>query len=501
MGEKIWFVYVGDHHEGPFTVREIQQKIQEGKVARDAFVWKEGMGDWKPMAEVSEFQAPSTPAPASPLAVKFTPAAAPLLQESDDLGAAKKSLSYTLGAKGATPHEEEEVPIEDIPAERPRRRIRVSKTVVVVAVLGLLSLSLLQGWLDPVLNSPALRGTLAPIKLKLVDQFPSLAGIISPLADMPDVDPADHEVLRAAARGLVEQEGGKVAGAVSNSDLIAPQFYVTSNFPDGTVFEIRIIGIAETLLNATEFMATTQATIEKRVGKSDPIRAADGKPLPRGTYQVYIYESANQPPEAAALLSPLAASTARVAAEVPKGKKVIYVGTQFLGGPKDVTYTQRLKAYHDELKQKATNELADLKQTLATFEAQHTETLQQYAALKLVKNKAQRIQRWSAFTAKWSAINQQIVSRLQAFTPEVLRNNFFYGGLFELAQTSAAALQKIHALEHEYFTGTVDPKAFDIQHAEAESMVKSSLEALRAKITLAEQIPPSPSGMPRKEGL
>src|SRR5690242_16629809 len=55
--EKKWFVYLGDHHEGPFSLEEIQGKMSEGRVTRENYVWADGMADWQPMPQVPDFNA------------------------------------------------------------------------------------------------------------------------------------------------------------------------------------------------------------------------------------------------------------------------------------------------------------------------------------------------------------------------------------------------------------------------------------------------------------
>jgi hypothetical protein len=55
VSEKKWFVYVGDHHEGPFSLADVREKMTAGLVTTESFVWAEGMPDWKAMSEVSEF--------------------------------------------------------------------------------------------------------------------------------------------------------------------------------------------------------------------------------------------------------------------------------------------------------------------------------------------------------------------------------------------------------------------------------------------------------------
>ncbi len=49
-----WFVYINDHHEGPFSMAQLQSKLQTGEVNRTQYVWAEGMPDWQLMTTVRE---------------------------------------------------------------------------------------------------------------------------------------------------------------------------------------------------------------------------------------------------------------------------------------------------------------------------------------------------------------------------------------------------------------------------------------------------------------
>ncbi|MBS1962635.1 MAG: DUF4339 domain-containing protein [Bdellovibrionales bacterium] len=66
MSEKKWFIYVGDHHEGPFTVDEIWAGIDASKFAKTGFVWADGMKDWVALATLPEFERSAPPPPAIP---------------------------------------------------------------------------------------------------------------------------------------------------------------------------------------------------------------------------------------------------------------------------------------------------------------------------------------------------------------------------------------------------------------------------------------------------
>ncbi|NUM88455.1 MAG: DUF4339 domain-containing protein [Bdellovibrionales bacterium] len=72
MDQKVWFVYISDHHEGPFTPDEVKQKIAEGVVSQQSLVWKDGMAEWVAAESVPEilvlFTTEAAPPPAEPAA-------------------------------------------------------------------------------------------------------------------------------------------------------------------------------------------------------------------------------------------------------------------------------------------------------------------------------------------------------------------------------------------------------------------------------------------------
>ncbi len=44
---KVWFIFRGDHHLGPFSVREILRMYEEGKITGQTLLWAEGDSGWK----------------------------------------------------------------------------------------------------------------------------------------------------------------------------------------------------------------------------------------------------------------------------------------------------------------------------------------------------------------------------------------------------------------------------------------------------------------------
>lgn len=55
-----WFYAIGDERKGPVSEEALQKLARDGKINNDSLVWKEGMADWLPYAQVSIGSAPPT---------------------------------------------------------------------------------------------------------------------------------------------------------------------------------------------------------------------------------------------------------------------------------------------------------------------------------------------------------------------------------------------------------------------------------------------------------
>ena len=49
-----WFAAVNGQQKGPFDPAALQAKINDGTVARDTLIWRQGMANWTPASEVPE---------------------------------------------------------------------------------------------------------------------------------------------------------------------------------------------------------------------------------------------------------------------------------------------------------------------------------------------------------------------------------------------------------------------------------------------------------------
>jgi hypothetical protein len=620
--EKKWFVYLGDHHEGPFSLEEIQTKISGGQLTATNYVWADGMADWKMMTEVEVFepviknaqneQAPPPPppdatsaglfispaaennsaatttslaasttslAPELATAVAFSlepvPEAAPTLEASPALEAAptleasptfemSPALEAAPAAPEAAPSISFEIPTEAIPTSEPsisfqpalqpvlegtgpaihleaanlspRRRTDpyqggsaatsalspapgrkrssigglIGKLLGYAAIFAGLAVAYSGGFFSSVTNSPVTKAgvqtaqnLLDPALAVLADKVPILGQWISPLPALDDVSKEEYEQLKAAALGNLNGTGPQLGMALSQADLFSPSFYLATNLPDGATFGVYVDGIPDTLLNQLSFSAVGQGTVVKHLAKVDQLKSADGKAFPRGKFTVYIIAPDNQPPAVKPFISRFMAINAQTLPfPLPQNSRIIMTKGYFLGGPRDATYTTRLKEFHDKITARAQAELVECKQFTSLLEAQLTGTNTKFAALKRGKRvSAGQKKAWGDFHKQWSTLSDQIGQAFAKMTPETLHNDYFYGSIYLASQQASQAAARLHDIQNTFFTTNSDPKSFDIQLGEAASVAQSALNELKAKIDRIEKLPPNPNGMPVRDSL
>lgn len=535
--EKKWFVYMGDHHEGPFSLEEIQGKMQAGLVTASQYAWCEGMGDWQQIPEVEAFQsilkpslrlvpsvpptpterreptltdatrmapvssgegtiavsrtdlhapaAESVPGTASAVVETATPFVAQVLTEPQPQAMAASEV-VTIAAHAPsieTPFAEEEL------VQKPKRNFRrLLRPLLWIALLASVTAAAVLGVFDPLLSSPAVVGVsrtignaTRPVMLQLAEKVPLVSRWFSPIPRLDEVSAADWPDFVDAARVPEPGTAPRVGVAVAQPDLLQPSFLVSSPLPDGTVFDIEVEGVPDTLLNHTEFFAKSRATLASRWGRSDAIRTPDGRPVPRGEYWVRVFEAG----KGGAGAQPLSR----------KG--------YFLGGVRDDTYRDRLKEYHVRLAEKAKAELEELKQFTGSVEQQLQSTQSEFTRYRAAKGKkpvAAAAKTWANFHKKWTQFDAQLSGTVQSWTPEKLQTDTFYSSLYERVKAAALAQSQVHGLHHAWTTGAVSPE-FEQELQTAGTNAATAIREVREKIQQAEAIPPSSTGMPRKDGL
>ena len=318
--QKKWHLFIGNQTEGPFDLDEVREKLAQGLIQSDAFVWCEGMDDWKKMNEVEEFLQPSTSTPrvSPPPPPRREPSAevpelveeqespileissSPMVEEAPQLEMVESVESSsaadvriepvevpapTLLQDARSLPEPELQPVEESDSDSGSRephaslQTGMSEPEVVreksrwlafslwTGIPALIALSVIQGWADPVLRIPAVERSLEitadivrPTAMSLGDTFPAIHAWISPIPSLPDVEKADLENLRGVAARPSSDVGPQVTLVMVKGGRVNPEFYVATNLPDGASFEIKIMGVPETLLGTTSYVAVARGT-------------------------------------------------------------------------------------------------------------------------------------------------------------------------------------------------------------------------------------------------
>jgi Tfp pilus assembly protein PilZ len=69
MSDQNWFVYQGNQQLGPFATAQVKQMLDSKMIAQDAYLFKAGWKDWRPMEDCLEelgLKAAGTQQPSSP---------------------------------------------------------------------------------------------------------------------------------------------------------------------------------------------------------------------------------------------------------------------------------------------------------------------------------------------------------------------------------------------------------------------------------------------------
>jgi hypothetical protein len=516
--EKKWFVFLGDHHEGPFSMAEMLSKMDQKLITSSSFVWAEGMTDWRLMKEIPAFESVEKKAETPQLGEAKTEKASVSKTREEKNGpsgaldqGALKVVSLPLDM---TPLKKAEPPINTAEVEKSwrRRRLirRTIKTAAVLIVVGgagaAYQTGLLNSYIDTAKVSEkvqdvsstlytALMERARPQMLHLAEKYPVLSKVISPIPHLKDVSAEDYERLRVAASEHLDK-GPSVALAQSTEDPARPVFYVSTNLPDGAKFDVYLEGKSDTLVGKIHSSAKVSVTVQKNLGKTDPLVLPQNALIPMGEYQVFATESDAQPEPVASMLKALPPLNAAKTDRLPAGLKLLARKTYFLGGAKDEAYNQKLREFHNQLQQKARIEIADLKDLGSILEKQIQSTLQQFKAIhgkgrgvNTAKKKA-----WSNFHAEWMKNEIAWLDRFTKLTPDALRDDYVFAEQYDLARQAGQELQKLHDLQNDYFENRLDERGLDIQLGTAKSVVESAFLTFKTKTEQADKAAANPTG-------
>jgi hypothetical protein len=465
ISEKKWFFYTNNHHEGPFSAEEIQLKVSQGTLHSDSFLWKDGMPTWKMMKDIEDFSPMNLLHPVEQPVLNTDQAQRPTQMAQDIQSAPTTSGDQEDKTGDIQPEELQQTRMigrqallkEAVTPSPPKEPLKTNKSWtlrpqknVIFKILALLTLSFLLlitlrlGAIDSLLEEPIVRSSLhrllrlsRPYLIKITEDIPSLGKFVPPLLKLNDVSVIDYEELRAAATTNLQKKGPQFGIAVTQTDPFAPYFYISSNLPDGAQFDLYIIGIPETLLNDVSFEGHLTATLQKQLAKTTPLRKQEGRPLPKGDYEIYLTSSLQQNESIKSIIEAYPSPPVRTPIALPPGTRILSLKKAFLGGQKDAQYQNKLQNFHEKLRARALGELNELKQHTSTLDHQF-QALIQNSQILTQRNKpmAKRKKAWDSFQTPWLKIQNQISQLAQSWTLEVISNEYYYGVVYTDVQST-----------------------------------------------------------------
>jgi hypothetical protein len=269
---------------------------------------------------------------------------------------------------------------------------------------------------------------------------------------------------------------------------------VSGNLGDGTRLKIVLSGVAETLLDSTSFSQSIPVSIQRRFSVTDPFKPVGVAALPRGQYLVSLVEAPDNPPE-------LKQQVAKLAPPPIGGKlAVLSAKSYFLGGVKDAAYSAQLKTFHETLVKKAGDELLEAKAYSDHFDKQLSESIQRFDAVHKGKKIAPAKKKmWVDFHSKWTKSWGQMDQVFSKWTPESIKADRFYAGLYTQLTQVAQLVEKVHQFQDSTIAGTGDKQALAIQLGEAQSAALAAVAGLKARVDQIEKAVTPPGGIPQRE--
>ena len=464
--QKKWFVYISDHHEGPFNAVELSQKQKTGSVSNQSYIWTEGMADWKPLFEVSELTHDLKKIESLN---HISPSSEKSIEPKSKVDSIKKqpALKYSLITGGI-----------------------LLSIIIILAGLSRSSSEDLHAFIRPTLN-------------KIIDRAPMLSPLFHLIPNTSDLKPEVRKELEDALLGS-PNNSVRISVALSQNDPSRPSLFLATNLPDHTKFDVYLIGNSDTLLNRLQYRSQFVITTLRGVGKSEVLLSDDGQPLSKGEYQVWVTEAQEQEESIKDPLSkfPPNRPAGILPSPLPNSAKFVLTKTIFIGGARDDGYLTRLKAFHEKIKQNSEKELVELRQYTDTLTLQYQTLTGEFdKILKSKKPTEAQKNTWNKTAKQWLEINAQLEQTIQTWSKETLENEFFYGSAYELVKGAYDSIKNLFAIENEYINKQSDRSSFLIPHGKAVSEAKQSLDQLRAKIDLILNAPKSSNGLPKREGL
>lgn len=494
MNEKKWFVYLSDHHEGPFSLDELKEKVEINAISASSYVWKEGMADWLVAADLPELNVIFGAPPLDAMSASHEPTLVGSKQESD----------MTYGERpGFENLEVNSVPQEDAHSKdfaeikQKNTLLRFVLPLLVVGISGVTAFLFVTGKGAEFFRTAqggvsalsGIRDYIQPYAHRLGDRIPQVFQWFPPLKEgSHELSDADRDELNALFQQTIDSSAPKLIDVKFTKTNQGFRVWATSWLPDGAALDLRLEGLADTLLNTLSSNKTLQMSVQGKVAQSPEIRG-----LPQGEYWLTVKES-NQQSEA--VKSFLANFPPVVTDEGQRNERVYFRKKVFLLTEEESSYRAKLQAYHEKLINSSNADLQELQQFRAVLSSSLEETEKQYHRLRQVKNRKLSKRQMDDFVFKRIRGVRDELSRALVVAPEgaQLVQRIYPKGFLLAADAMSQIFASVDLMVN-FFNSRSDVRSYDIRVGESVAKAGATLVALQKFISDVQAAPKLPSGV------
>jgi hypothetical protein len=445
----VWTLRVGDQVTGLYSLEKLTRLAGAGEVPPDAFLWRSGWDDFRPLSDVPEVAS----ARRSKKVTGGRPGAAPRggiapITAHANVGDDEPTDTGIQVRRGGGFLDR----IRGLIKRKPKPQAAVAKQSVTRKI------TVKQG------GRAGIGKRVATILVPVLLVVGGSGGVYyfffsSPIPSSLDVLPSDMDSMKAAVKAPASGGGtlflASAKGTIDDPpDLSSPKFYVASNLPVGTEVKVQLHGLPGTLVNRITFDKNYSAKInESKLAVFERLDD-NGKPLPMGHYQVSVNANGAQP---------------------------LVHKDQFLGGRPGGVYQSRLAKYKEKLQGDYDKEVQELRETIDTLKNQQAEASRQIADFKANWHNPLARTRissgWRNFANTADGILGQIDQKLKARAAATDQTTY-NPKVFQDLGATLSQLQQLIALQTKRIQG--DPAAGNPE--EMEGLVQAGLGSLEQQL-------------------
>lgn len=513
--DRVWFLYVVDETEGPFTVKEIKEKIKNSEAKSSSYVWREGLIDWTILSTLSEFDT-NTKSLKDISVAEHTKSSTIIrginqdakqyktveeVAKNENIAANEKTVETNniepiktkTKIKGITLNSNiiEKVKGSKKPMEERKNRTFLWGFLIFILISGVIYQGVSSGFLDPVLEKMNLKEKVQAMNLpriipqnpsgqpnspseskssnsfsdqiasmirgstfimeKVVPKLPQKVRVWLSPVEIPFDVPSTDIVALREAAAEPTTRGARIAVSLPIKYVTQPQFIITSNLPTGTHLDLHLIGKKGTLINSMGFEAKSSAVINDHLARSTPFQT-NGKTFPQGDYTLLVYESNDQNPTVQSELAKIPGKSPP--SVIPQGKKYFSVDSFFIGGNKDQNYQAELNTYNEKLRVQVPAETLELKQLHATIESMANESAIKFFKLSNRKLTKKDKTEWVQYSNNYKKLSNQIQNQYFANLAQTGTNKFanrVFADVYRKAEQTFILSETLHNKESLFF--------------------------------------------------